>query len=78
MKNVKERAEFDEYELEENYDFSNGVRGRFYKSKKIPTTMRIDNDILIFLKKQANEKHVAYQSLINALLRKHMDDSLAS
>ena len=78
MTNVKERAEFDDYELKDNYDFSDGVRGRFYKSKKIPTTMRIDNDILIFLKKQASEQHVAYQSLINALLRKHMDDSLAS
>ena len=34
MKNVEQRAKFDDYELEDNYDFSNGIRGRFYKPKK--------------------------------------------
>jgi predicted DNA binding CopG/RHH family protein len=66
------RAELDDFELKDNYDFSGGVRGRFYKPKKIPTTMRIDNDILIFLKKEASEKKIAYQTLINSLLREHM------
>jgi hypothetical protein len=28
------------------------VRGRFYKPKKIPTTMKLDDDILLFFKKQ--------------------------
>lgn len=77
MKDVNERAKFDDFELEDNYDFSDGVRGRFYKSKKIPTTMRIDNDLLIFLKKEANQKHIPYQTLINMLLREHVEKSLA-
>jgi predicted DNA binding CopG/RHH family protein len=34
--------------------------------------MRLDNDILIFLKKEASEKKIAYQTLINSLLREHM------
>jgi predicted DNA binding CopG/RHH family protein len=72
MRNVDERAELDDFELQDNYDFSGGIRGRFYQPKKIPTTMRIDNDILIFLKKEASEKKVAYQTLINNLLREHM------
>jgi len=36
MKNAEERAKYDEY------DFSDGVRGRFYQPKKIPTSMRLD------------------------------------
>ena len=72
MKSVEERKKYDNFELEDNYDFTNGVRGRFYKPKKIPTSMRLDNDILIFLKKQASEKKIAYQTLINNLLREYM------
>ena len=72
MKNAKDRAKYDDYEILDEYDFSDGVRGRFYKPKKIPTSMRLDNDILIFLKKQASEKKIAYQTLINNLLRDYM------
>jgi uncharacterized protein (DUF4415 family) len=75
MKNVKQRAKYDNFELENNYDFANGTRGRFYKPKKKPTSMRLDNDILIFLKKQASEKKIAYQTLINNLLREYVKKS---
>jgi uncharacterized protein (DUF4415 family) len=72
MKDAKERAKYDNFELEDNYDFSDGVRGRFYKPHKVPTSMRLDDDILLFLKKEASEKKIAYQTLINNLLREHM------
>lgn len=72
MKSVEERKKLDDFELEENYDFSDAIRGRFYKPKKIPTSMRLDDDILLFLKKEASEKKIAYQTLINNLLREHM------
>ncbi len=72
MKNIEQREKFDNFELEEGYDFSDGIRGRFYKPKKVPTSMRLDNDILLFLKKEAKEKKIAYQTLINNLLREHM------
>ena len=75
MKDVDQRAKYDNFELGDNYDFSDGIRGRFYKPKKIPTSMRLDNDILIFLKKQASEKKIAYQTLINNLLRDYMQVS---
>ena len=75
MKDVNQRAKYDDFELEDNYDFSDGIRGRFYKPKKIPTSMRLDNDILIFLKKQASEKKIAYQTLINNLLRDYVQAS---
>lgn len=57
------------FELKSEYDFSKGVRGRFYRPKKISTSMRLDNDILLYLKKIAGEKKVGYQTLINAVLR---------
>ena len=76
MKTVDERAKYDNFELEDNYDFSDGVRGRFYKPKKISTTMRIDNDVLIYLKKYAAENHIAYQTLINTILRSSINKGL--
>ena len=76
MRDSKQIEELDNYELEDNYDFSGGIRGRFYKPKKVPTSMRLDNDILIFLKKEASEKKIAYQTLINNLLREHMQTSV--
>ena len=63
-------------EMLDEYDFSDGVRGRFYKPTKVPTTMRLDNDVLLFLKKQASEKKIAYQTLINNLLRDYMQEGM--
>ena len=48
MKDIQDRAKFDEFEMLDEYDFSDAVRGRFYKPKKVPTTIRLDNDILLF------------------------------
>ncbi len=72
MNNIEDRKKYDEYEMVDEYDFSNAVRGRFYQPKKVPTTLRIDNDILIFLKKQAGAQKIPYQTLINTLLRRYM------
>jgi len=72
MKNIEQRAEFDDFELKDHYDFSDGIRGRFYQSRKVTTTVQLDDDILLFLKKQASEKHIDYQTLLNALLREYM------
>jgi hypothetical protein len=51
MSNIKEREKLDDYEILEEYDFSDGVRGRFYEQKKIPFSLRLDNDIVLFFKK---------------------------
>jgi len=74
MSNTKEREKFDDYEMQDEYDFSGGVRGRFYKPKKIPTTLRLDDDILLYFKKKASEQKVPYQTLINAFLRKELQE----
>jgi predicted DNA binding CopG/RHH family protein len=77
MNDIKDRERFDNYEMQEEYDFSGGVRGRFYKPKKIPTTLRLDDDIILYFKKRASEEKVPYQTLINAFLRKRDTNSIA-
>lgn len=72
MSNIKDREKFDNYDMKDEYDFSGGVRGRFYKPKKIPTTLRLDDDIILYFKKRASEEKVPYQTLINAFLRKEL------
>ncbi|MBL1244071.1 MAG: BrnA antitoxin family protein [Sulfurimonas sp.] len=74
MSNIKEREKFDDYEVLDDYNFPGGVRGRFYEPKKIPVSLRLDNDIILFFKKMASEKKVPYQTLINALLRKELQE----
>ena len=76
MKSAKEREKFDNYEMKDEYDFSDGIRGRFYKPKKIETTMKLDNDILMFLKKKASEKKIAYPTFMNMLLREYMQTGI--
>lgn len=39
----------DEFELKEEYDFSAGIRGRFYTPKKTTTTIRLDDDIILYI-----------------------------
>jgi uncharacterized protein (DUF4415 family) len=48
--------------------WKDAVRGRFYKPTKTSTTLRIDSDVLAWLKAQGK----GYQSRINAILRREM------
>ena len=52
--------------------FKNGVRNPFFKPVKTSTTVRIDADILVWLRKQGR----GYQTRINAILREAMMRSL--
>jgi len=77
MRNIEQRAELDDFTLGDNYDFSGSIRGRFYQSKTITATVQLDNDIFLFLKKQASEQHIDYQTLLNALLRDYMSEKIS-
>jgi hypothetical protein len=46
MKQLDIREEY--FNLKKEYDFSKGIRGRFYRPKKVPTTIRVDDNILLF------------------------------
>lgn len=62
----------DDYETKEEYNFSRGVRGRFYQPKKRATTIRLDDDLILFFKKKASEQKIGYQTLVNAALREYV------
>ena len=62
----------DEFVMKEEYDFSNGIRGRFYTPQKKSTTIRLDDDIILFFKKKAGEDKVGYQTLMNSALREYI------
>ncbi len=66
----------EDFELKEEYDFSKGIRGRFYRPKKVSTTIRLDNDILLFFKRLATEKKSGYQTLMNEALREYIKKEL--
>ena len=68
------KAMTDEYEMKKEHDFSKGVRGRFYSPKKRSTTIRLDDDLILYFKKKASEQKVGYQTLVNAALREYVQD----
>jgi uncharacterized protein (DUF4415 family) len=53
--------------------WESAVRGRFYKPTKTSTTVRIDSDVLAWLRAQGK----GYQSRINAILRREMLSMIA-
>lgn len=62
----------DDFVMKDDYDFSNGVRGRFYEPTKKSTTIRLDDDVILYFKKKASEDKIGYQTLMNAALREYI------
>ena len=56
--------------MKKEYNFSKGVRGKFYRPRKIQKTVRLDQDVLDFYQKLARTNSIPYQTLINLSLRK--------
>ncbi len=56
--------------MKKEYNFKNGVRGKFYRPNKIQKTLRLDKDILDFYQKMAQSNGIPYQTLINLTLKK--------
>jgi uncharacterized protein (DUF4415 family) len=54
--------------------WQNAERGRFYRPVKTSTTLRLDADVLAWLRSQGR----GYQSRINAILRREMLAALRS
>jgi len=54
--------------------WQNAVQNPFYKPKKTSTTVRVDSDVLAWLKRQGK----GYQTRINAILRAEMVRSMRS
>lgn len=62
----------DNSEVAGEYDFSHGIRGRFYQPKKRSTTIRLDDDVILYFRKRASEQKIGYQTLVNAALREYI------
>ena len=56
-------------DIPEITDWSNAVRGKFYRPIKKSLTIRVDADVLAWLKSQGK----GYQTRINSLLREAME-----
>ena len=63
----------DSFEMRDEYDFSKGVRGRFHESKKISTSIRLDDDVILYFRKKASEEKIGYQTLMNSALREFIN-----
>ena len=57
-------------DIPEITDWSNAVVGKFYRPIKKSLTIRVDADVLAWLKSQGK----GYQTRINSLLREAMED----
>lgn len=72
MKDDNTKISHDSFKMKTEYDFSKGIRGRFYQPKKKATTIRLDDDIILYFKKTAGEKKIGYQTLVNSALREYI------
>lgn len=62
--------------MKKEYDFSKGVRGKFYRPKKIQKTLRLDADVLASYQKMALSSGIPYQTLINLTLKKFLAEKV--
>ena len=51
MKEINMKDKKENFEMKGEYDFSDGIRGRFYTPRKKSTTIRLDDDIILYFKK---------------------------
>ncbi|MBI2027012.1 MAG: BrnA antitoxin family protein [Deltaproteobacteria bacterium] len=56
--------------MKKEYNFKQGIRGKFFREKKVQKTLRLDADVLRFYQALAEKEGVPYQTLINLTLRK--------
>lgn len=60
--------------MKDEYDFSNGERGKFYRpGSKFNLPVYLDDDVLAYLDKQAAAKGVEVNQLVNEMLKKDID-----
>ena len=70
LKRLKD-SEIDTTDIPPVSDWSKAVVGKFYRPIKKPLTIRLDADVLAWLKQNGR----GYQTRINALLRSAMENS---
>ena len=60
--------------MRKQYDFSKGVRGRFYRPKaKLNLPVYLDSEVQQFVQKIAESRHTDVSAVVNQLLRSDME-----
>lgn len=68
IRNIRDE-DIDLSDIPEITDWSNAVRGKFYRPIKKSVTVRLDADVIAWLK----SKGEGYQTRLNAMLRQMME-----
>jgi len=64
--------------MKDEYDFSKGVRGKFYHSDtRLNLSVYLDDDVVEFVQKYARRKKVDMQTVVNEMLRSNKEMILA-
>jgi len=58
--------------MKKEYNFTKGVRGKFYRENKVQKTIRLDKEVIDYFMRLSRQSGIPYQSLINLSLRKFM------
>ena len=60
--------------MKKEYDFSNGVRGKFYRADaELRLPVYLEPDAAAFLRKIAEDKGTDVQQVVNDLIRRDID-----
>lgn len=60
--------------MKEEYDFSGGARGKFYRANAhLNLSVYLDDDIAEFVQKYARQKKVDVQTVVNEILRSNKE-----
>ena len=60
--------------MKKEYDFSNGIRGKFFHSNaKLNLPVYLDEDVAEFIQKYAKKKKVDSQTIVNEMLRGNLE-----
>lgn len=60
--------------MKKEYDFSKGVRGKFYRPNvRLNLPIYLDNDIAEFVQKYAKRNNVDAQTVVNEILRRNKE-----
>lgn len=62
--------------MREKYDFSKAIKNPYAKKLKKPISIRIDEDVIDYFKKVAEDVGVSYQVLMNLYLRQVKSEEL--
>ncbi len=70
---MKKIVKKDNDEMRREYDFSNGVRGKFFRLAESQKMIPLDADIIQHFQRRSRKEKKAYYVLINETLRRAMN-----